>query len=57
MTYIIGQQEPWLRMDQFGHPHWENDMVHNSTHSPSMFDHLDLPTTTILKVKPFAHVK
>jgi hypothetical protein len=28
-TYIIGQLELWLKMGPFGHPHWEDDMVHN----------------------------
>jgi hypothetical protein len=32
-------------------------MVHNCSHGPSMSDHLGLPTTTLLKVEPFAHVK
>jgi hypothetical protein len=44
-------------MGQFGHSHWEDDMVHNCTHVPSMSDHLGFPTTTLLKVEPFAHVK
>ncbi len=56
-TYIVGQLEPQLRMGPFGHPHWEDDMVHNCACSPSMFDHLGPPTTPLKKVKPFAHVK
>jgi hypothetical protein len=41
----------------FGHLHWEDDMVHNCAHGPSMFDHLDLPTTTFQKVKPSTNVE
>jgi len=44
-------------MGPFGHPHWEDGVVHNCAHGPSMFDHLGLSTTTLQKVKPFAHVK
>ncbi len=42
---------------QFGHSHWENDMVHNCTLGPSIFDHLGLPTITLLKVELYAHIK
>jgi hypothetical protein len=44
-------------MDQFGHPHWEDDMVHNYVYGPSMFDHLVPPTTIFQKVGPFEHTK
>jgi hypothetical protein len=44
-------------MDQSGHPHWEDDMVHNYAHGPSMFDHLIPPTTILQKVGPFEHAK
>jgi hypothetical protein len=44
-------------MNQFGHPHQENDMAHNYTHGPSMSNYLDLPTTTHQKVAPFTHAK
>jgi hypothetical protein len=44
-------------MGQFSHPHWENDMVHNYTHGPSMFNHLVLQTTILRKVGPFKHAK
>jgi hypothetical protein len=44
-------------MGQFGHSHWEDDMVHNCAHGPSMFNHLSLPTMTLLKVVSFTHVK
>jgi hypothetical protein len=44
-------------MGQFGHTHWEDDMVHNYAHGFSMSNHLGLPTTTILKGEPFAYIK
>ncbi len=40
---------------QFGHPHWEDDMAHNYAHGLSMFDHVVLPATILLKVGPFEH--
>ncbi len=40
-------------MGQLGHPHWEDDMVHNSTRGLSMFNHFVLPTTILRKVRPF----
>jgi hypothetical protein len=44
-------------MGQSSHPHWEDDMVHNYAHGPSMFDHL-VPLITILwKVGPFKQAK
>jgi len=42
---------------QFGHPHWEGDIVHNSAYVFSMFDHVGPPTTIVLKGEPFTHVK
>jgi hypothetical protein len=33
-------------MNQFDHSHWEDDMVHNYAHGPSMSDQLNLPTIT-----------
>jgi hypothetical protein len=33
-------------MGQFGHPHWEDDMMQNYTHDFSMSNHLGLPTIT-----------
>ncbi len=44
-------------MGQYGHPHWEDDMVHNYAHGPSMFDHFVFPTTILQKVGPFKHAK
>jgi hypothetical protein len=41
--------------NQFGHPHWEDDMTHNYTHGPYMINHLNLPTITFQKLKHFAH--
>jgi hypothetical protein len=45
------------QMNQFGHPHQENDMAHDHAHGPSMFNNLDLSTTTHQKVAPFTHAK
>jgi hypothetical protein len=42
-------------MDPLGHPHVENDMVHNFAHDLSIFDHPNLSTTKRQKVKPFPH--
>jgi hypothetical protein len=44
-------------MDQFSHPHWEDDMAHNYKHGPSMSDHFITPTTIFQKVGPFEHAK
>jgi hypothetical protein len=44
-------------MGPFDHPHWEDDMVHNCAHGPSMSNHLSPPTTTLQKVKPVTHVE
>ncbi len=51
------QEIIWLITDQFGHSHWENDMVHNYTHGPSMFDHFGPSTMTLQKVEPSTHQK
>ncbi len=46
-----------LKMGQFGHPHWEDDMVHNYTHGYFMFDHLVPPTIIFQKEGLFEHTK
>lgn len=46
-----------LRTNKFGHPHWEDEMMCNYAHGPSISNHLNSPTTIFQKVKPFAHVK
>jgi hypothetical protein len=48
-----------VKNGSIGHPHWENDMVHNCTHGPSNnIQHFGLLTITFLKVEPsFTHVK
>ncbi len=35
-----------LKMGQFDYSHWGDDMVHNYTHGPFMFDHFNSPTIT-----------
>jgi hypothetical protein len=54
ITYIINEIT-WLITNQFGHSHWENDMVHNYTHGPSMFNHFGPSTMTLQKVEPSTH--
>ncbi len=44
-------------MDSLGHPHVKGDMVHNSTHGLSIFDHVNLPITKHEKSKPSSHIK
>jgi hypothetical protein len=44
-------------MDSLGHPHVKGDMVHNSTHGLSIFDHVNLPLTKHEKKKPSSHIK
>jgi len=46
-----------VKVCQFGHPHWENNMAHNYAHGPSMFDHPVPPTTILWTVRPFEHSK
>jgi hypothetical protein len=42
-------------MGQFGHLHWEDDMVHIYTCHLSMLNHPNPPTTTNKKVTPSTH--
>jgi hypothetical protein len=44
-------------MSQFDHPYWEDDMEHNCTHDPPMFNHLNFPIVTLQKVDISAHDK
>jgi hypothetical protein len=44
-------------MDQFGHPHQKDDMMHNYAHDPSTSNHLGLSTITHQKVKSFVFAK
>jgi hypothetical protein len=46
-----------LKMGQSSHPHWEDDMVHNYAHGPSMSNHLVPPTIIFQKVGPSKHAK
>ncbi len=43
-------------IDSLGHPHVKGDMVHNSTHGLSIFDHVNLPITKHEKEKPSSHI-
>jgi hypothetical protein len=56
-TYITNLLNLWPMMDPLGHPHVESDMVHNSTHGLSIFDHPNLSKTKHQKVKPSPHVQ
>jgi hypothetical protein len=40
-----------LTAKDFVHPHWENDMVDNYAHGPSMSNYFVLPTTILWKVR------
>jgi hypothetical protein len=54
-TYVTNLLELQSMMDPLGHPHVENDMVHNFAHVFFILDHLDLSTIKSQKVKPSSH--
>lgn len=57
ITCIPNLLELCSLMDSLGHPHVNGDMVHNSTHGLSIFDHVNLPITKHEKSKSSSHVK